>query len=118
MALKDIIGRTYSAWMSTNAPHTDVALSSRIRLARNLGDIPFPWYASSPDLAKVAGEVEKAVREVQGLGGLEIARLWIMIMPSAASLSICFRYFSMKSDKLLKIIPSNSLTNFDLSRLL
>lgn len=75
MALKDIIGRTYSAWMSTNAPHTDVALSSRIRLARNLGDIPFPWYASSPDLAKVAGEVEKAVREVQGLGGLEIVRL-------------------------------------------
>ena len=62
MALKDIIGRTYSAWMSTNAPHTDVALSSRIRLARNLGDIPFPWYASSPDLAKVAGEVEKAVK--------------------------------------------------------
>lgn len=75
MPLKDIIDRTYSAWMSTDAPHTDVALSSRVRLARNLGNIPFPNQASPADLARVAGKVEKAISQVPGLSGLEVMRL-------------------------------------------
>jgi len=75
MPLKDIIEGTYSAWMSTNAPHTDVALSSRVRLARNLGDIPFPNQASPTDLARVAEKVEKAVSQVPELSRLEIMRL-------------------------------------------
>ena len=75
MPLKDIIEGTYSAWMSTNAPHTDVALSSRVRLARNLGDIPFPNQASLTDLARVAEKVEKAVSQVPELSRLEIMRL-------------------------------------------
>jgi protein arginine kinase len=75
MPLKDIINKTYSAWMSTDAPHTDVALSSRVRLARNLGDIPFPNQASPADLAKVAGLVETAVSQVPELSRLEIIRL-------------------------------------------
>ena len=75
MPLKDIIEGTYSAWMSTNAPHTDVALSSRVRLARNLGDIPFPNQASLTDLARVAEKVEKAVSQVPELSRLEVMRL-------------------------------------------
>lgn len=75
MPLKDIIEGTYSAWMSTNAPHTDVALSSRVRLARNLGDIPFPNQASPTDLARVAEKVEKAVSQVPELSRLEVMRL-------------------------------------------
>jgi protein arginine kinase len=75
MPLKDIIEGTYSAWMSTNAPHTDVALNSRVRLARNLGDIPFPNQASPTDLARVAEKVEKAVSQVPELSRLEVMRL-------------------------------------------
>lgn len=75
MSLKDIIDGTYSAWMSTNAPHTDVALSSRVRLARNLGNIPFPNQASEADLARVARKVEKAVSQVPELSRLEVMRL-------------------------------------------
>ncbi|HXL03837.1 MAG TPA: protein arginine kinase [Bacillota bacterium] len=75
MPLKDIITRTYSAWMSTEAPHTDVALSSRVRLARNLGNIPFPNQATETDLAKVVGQVVKAISRVPKLSGLEIIRL-------------------------------------------
>ena len=35
MPLEDIINRTYSAWMSTDAPHADVALSSRVGRAQS-----------------------------------------------------------------------------------
>ncbi|NLB73090.1 MAG: protein arginine kinase, partial [Firmicutes bacterium] len=75
MSLKDIIDGTYSAWMSTNAPHTDVALSSRVRLARNLGNIPFPNQASQADLARVTEKVEKAVSQGPELSRLEVMRL-------------------------------------------
>jgi protein arginine kinase len=75
MPLEDIINRTYSAWMSTDAPHADVALSSRVRLARNLGNIPFPNQASETDLAEVVEKVQKAISRAPELSRLEVMRL-------------------------------------------
>lgn len=36
------MGRQFSQWMDGNGPNADIVLSSRIRLARNLKDLPFP----------------------------------------------------------------------------
>ena len=67
--------RTYSAWMDTDAPHTDVALSSRVRLARNLGNIPFPNQGSEDDLARVVDKVRNAIGKVPELSKLETIHL-------------------------------------------
>ncbi|NLS45454.1 MAG: protein arginine kinase [Firmicutes bacterium] len=75
MQLKDIMNKTYSAWMDTSAPCTDVALSSRVRLARNLGNNPFPNHASPAVLAGVANQVENAVRQTPELSGLKVIHL-------------------------------------------
>jgi protein arginine kinase len=45
---------------AATAPDSDVALSARARLARNLADFPFPQQASERDLRRVAQEVRRA----------------------------------------------------------
>jgi len=40
--LKEVLANPLSAWMKRHGPAADVALSSRIRLARNVEDLPFP----------------------------------------------------------------------------
>lgn len=75
MSLGDIIDRTSSTWMKADAPSADVALSSRVRLARNLEGIPFPHQASDADLARIADQVQRVIRAVRGLSGLVVIRL-------------------------------------------
>lgn len=75
MSLEDIIDRTSSAWMRADAPSADVVLSSRVRLARNIAGIPFPHQASEADLAKVADQVQRAIRTAKGLADLVVIRL-------------------------------------------
>lgn len=68
------------SWISGNAPHSDVVLSTRARLARNLAGAPFPNRATDEDLARVAKYVLTATlriqsRVVKSLQAVEIARL-------------------------------------------
>ena len=49
------------AWVSADGPGTDVALSTRARLARNIEGRPFPGRAKDADLRRVADEVLDAV---------------------------------------------------------
>lgn len=48
MSITDLIGGSFVKWMDTNAPDTDIVLSSRVRLARNLSPIPFPHLLDEP----------------------------------------------------------------------
>lgn len=41
------------AWLSSDAPHSDIALSSRVRIMRNLAGFRFPHKASREELAAV-----------------------------------------------------------------
>ncbi|MBC8143341.1 MAG: hypothetical protein H7Y38_18090 [Armatimonadetes bacterium] len=54
-----------SAWAqiaaTPYAPDTDVILSSRARLARNIAGFPFPSRATEPEMRRVAQEVRRAV---------------------------------------------------------
>lgn len=43
----------FSHWMEGTGPYAEVALSSRVRLGRNLKDIPFPYLASNAQTQKV-----------------------------------------------------------------
>ena len=49
------------SWLVDSGPEDDIAISTRIRLARNLKDIPFPVRADEEDLHKVVLAVELAI---------------------------------------------------------
>jgi len=49
-------------WLSNNAPECDVVVSTRIRLARNLADVPFPARISQPDdIEKVHNQAKQCL---------------------------------------------------------
>ncbi len=49
-----------SGWFKEAGPHEDVILSSRIRLARNMADFPFPHMMSAEEEEEVEGRVISA----------------------------------------------------------
>ena len=58
MKLDDLTGKS-GEWLRGAGPESDIVISSRIRLARNLADFPFISRASEADL----GQVEKSLRD-------------------------------------------------------
>lgn len=71
MSLRDIIDRPMSLWMEGSGPERDVALGSRVRLARNVEGTPFPAVAEPTQLAEVSKDVAKAVKAAPALQQLE-----------------------------------------------
>lgn len=55
----DELARTSGEWLRGSGPESDIVISSRIRLARNLADYPFISRANPGD----RGEIERALRE-------------------------------------------------------
>src|SRR5690606_35238164 len=47
MSLKKFLNHALSEWMSGGGPDSDVVISSRLRLARNLHSIPFPMLSTN-----------------------------------------------------------------------
>lgn len=52
-----------SSWYQTVGPNNDIAVSSRIRLARNLSGIPFPARMTNIERAQLNAKVKKAILE-------------------------------------------------------
>ncbi len=50
------------AWLSIDAPESDVVISSRYRAARNLRGFPYPHRAESPQLIQIDSRVREASR--------------------------------------------------------
>lgn len=71
MSLQDIINRPISAWMKGSGPDRDVALGSRVRLARNIVGTPFPAVAGGAQLQQVLRSVEEAVAKSSVLQNLQ-----------------------------------------------
>jgi len=59
MQLKDLLTHT-SEWLKGTGPNSDIVISSRIRLARNLDKIPFPHQANKKQGEQVFQAVEEA----------------------------------------------------------
>lgn len=53
----------FSRWMDGTGPEADVVISSRVRIARNLRGIPFPYLASDEQTAGVQQQVARAAAE-------------------------------------------------------
>src|SRR5690625_4249059 len=59
MTLKDFMNEAISPWMRNEGPDSDIVLSSRIRLARNLLKIPFPIIAAQDELERIQEFLQK-----------------------------------------------------------
>lgn len=63
MKLDDFINHT-GEWLKGTGPSSNIVMSSRIRLARNLTKIPFPNKATRRELMKIAQAVQDAINVV------------------------------------------------------
>ncbi|MEW5758487.1 MAG: protein arginine kinase [Candidatus Omnitrophota bacterium] len=66
MILDNLVKHT-SEWLKGTGPNSDIVISSRIRLARNLENIPFPQWADKKQAQGVLEEVFKASSRVDFL---------------------------------------------------
>src|SRR5688572_22274571 len=55
--------RTSGEWLRGTGPESDIVISSRVRLARNLADFPFSSRASSQEKAEIAASLRSAMKE-------------------------------------------------------
>jgi len=74
MNLNDLIRHT-SEWLKGTGPNSDIVVSSRIRLARNLDKFPFPHWANKKQAEKVLTTIEEAVTLVDYLKNSTTFRL-------------------------------------------
>lgn len=75
MSLQRFIANALSDWMKGEGPDADIVISSRIRLARNIEDIPFPMIASEQQLETVVNNVKDLLAKSNGqqaLGHLDV----------------------------------------------
>ncbi|PKM79647.1 MAG: protein arginine kinase [Firmicutes bacterium HGW-Firmicutes-14] len=63
MSIKDAVHNAYSKWMEGTGPDRDVVISSRVRLARNLNNYPFPHFMTKDQAAEVIHAVRTAVSQ-------------------------------------------------------
>lgn len=64
MSLNNILDQPLTSWMKDPGPDNDIVLSSRIRLARNIGVIPFPNRATEEQLNQVVETVRNSVGDL------------------------------------------------------
>ena len=77
MSLQRFIDQALSPWMSKEGPDSDIVLSSRIRLARNLKDIVFPTLASGKELERVIQLLNDSIvnRGFGNIGNFEMIKM-------------------------------------------
>lgn len=71
----DILLNESSYWMTGQGPDAEIVLTSRVRLARNIRDIPFPNRADSRQKNRAFNIIEKAVKSSQYMHGSLLLKL-------------------------------------------
>lgn len=64
MSIDSLLDQPLTPWMTKDGPDSDIVLSSRIRLARNIEGIPFPNRANAISLDQIMAEVRKSVADL------------------------------------------------------
>lgn len=77
MSLDRFINDAISPWMRKSGPDTDIVLSSRIRLARNLDDYIFPLFSTSEEANQVVEHIATHLleEEYSGAGRFELLKM-------------------------------------------
>ncbi|GBF35736.1 ATP:guanido phosphotransferase YacI [Desulfocucumis palustris] len=74
MSIKETVSAARSCWTTGDGAESDVVISSRVRVARNLAEFPFPHQLSDESAEQVIQAVSLAVNNTadQGIGILEM----------------------------------------------
>jgi protein arginine kinase len=72
--LNDLIKHT-SEWLKSTGPHSDIVISSRIRLARNLKTYPFPHWATPQQAQEARDAVVSALQRTEHFKTLTVFNL-------------------------------------------
>lgn len=64
MSIENLLNHPLNSWMLGGGEEADIVLSSRIRLARNLEEIPFPNRANEEQLAMVTQQIGKSLPDL------------------------------------------------------
>ncbi|MFC0274106.1 protein arginine kinase [Metabacillus herbersteinensis] len=77
MSLQHFINKAMSAWMSQEGPDSDIVISSRIRLARNIAKYQFPTLASNEEMQEVLDifELKYSDKDFNQIGNLELLKM-------------------------------------------
>lgn len=73
--LQRVLGQPIGDWQRGDAPLGDVALSSRVRLARNVADLPFPPTMNAAQCKDLLDRMERAIGAGGQLGDIAFERL-------------------------------------------
>lgn len=74
MQLNDLL-KNKSEWLKGTGPNSDIVISSRIRLARNLDNFPFPHWANSKQSQQALQMIEEAKGKIDYLKNTSVFRL-------------------------------------------
>jgi protein arginine kinase len=77
MSLERFLNQAVSSWMSAEGPDSDIVLSSRIRLARNIDQVKFPIAFSNEEANQVIEMIRNRMRD-QGFSKAGAMELLIM----------------------------------------
>lgn len=77
MKKRNFVKQALSRWLQDDGPESDVVLSTRVRLARNIRGLPFPMLATPAQSQAVMDELLGVAENgrLNGLGPIEIIRL-------------------------------------------
>lgn len=77
MSLERFINQAVSSWMNAEGPDSDIVLSSRIRLARNLSEYKFPTLFSSEEANDIIRIIEEKANnwDVDGISQFELLKM-------------------------------------------
>jgi len=68
MTMDDLLKSPVVSWMAADGPESDIVITSRVRLARNLAKLPFPHLLSGQEAAQEVWEtVAAAVKKIPDL---------------------------------------------------
>ncbi len=74
MKLDDLLNHT-SEWLKGTGPNSDIVISSRIRLARNLDRVAFPHWANKKQSKETLELIEQTIQKIDYLKNTAIVRL-------------------------------------------
>ncbi|MGE5581679.1 MAG: protein arginine kinase [Bacillota bacterium] len=75
MNKQDYFKEFLPSWINSDGEASDVALSSRVRLARNFKGIPFPNVAKDSQLGSITEEISRVIREKPPLEPLALIKV-------------------------------------------
>ena len=74
MSLEKFLNNAISDWMKGDGPHSDIVISSRVRLARNLKNHPFSMLSTESDSEAIVNEINEVLqtKEIKKVNKFEL----------------------------------------------